>query len=117
MRLVAVPDAVRHDLVEAEAQFGATPTEGQHELRVQERLAAGEAEDADAERVGIFQEAQGHRDIEPIRPFNRHAAMRAAQVTLICAGKGQVIRPKRPRAADGTDVTPAAGLRESSGPG
>ena len=45
---VAVPDAIGHDLVEAEAQLRRPAGEGNHELRIEERLAAGEAEDVDA---------------------------------------------------------------------
>ena len=88
---VAVPDAVGHDLVEAEAQLGGPAAQRLHELGIQERLAAGEAEDLDALGVGVLQEAQGDGDVEAVGPLDRHAAVRAAEVALIGPGEGEVV--------------------------
>src|SRR4051812_2917911 len=92
MGSAVMPNAVGHDLVEAEIQFGRSAGQGEQEFGIQKRLAAGEAERADAERVGGFQEADCRRDVEPVGPFDRHAAVRAVEIALIRAGKGDVPR-------------------------
>ena len=94
VRLVAMPDAVGHQLVEAEAELGGPAREGDQELGVEERLAAGEAEQLDAGGVGLFEEADGGRDVEPVGPLDRHAAVRAGQVALVRAGERKVVRPE-----------------------
>jgi len=59
-------------------------------LGEQKRFAAGEAEDADAEAIRVFKETDSDGDVEPLGPFDRHAAMRAGEVALVRAGEGQV---------------------------
>ena len=80
---VAMPDAVGHQLVEAEAELGGPLRDRDEKLRVEERLAAGEAEDLDAGRVGLFEKADRGRDVEAVGPLDRHAAMRAGEVALV----------------------------------
>jgi hypothetical protein len=81
------PDAVGHDLVEAEAKLSGPPADCQHELRINKRLAAGQTQDANAVVMSLFHKPQGHGDIESVGPFNRHAAMRTGQVALIGSGE------------------------------
>src|SRR5262249_61823019 len=59
---------------------------------------AGKAKHADAVSVRIFQEANRHSDVQPVRPLNWHAAVRTSEVALVGAGEGQIVRPKRARA-------------------
>src|SRR5205085_707832 len=63
-------------------------------FRVQERLAAGEAEDLDAIASRLFEETEGDGNGQALGPFDRHAAVRAGQVALVGAGERQVIRAK-----------------------
>src|SRR5262249_27961766 len=110
--LVSEPDSIRLHLVEAHAAFGGPFRQGEQELRVEEGLAAGETEDYDSFANGIFEEAQGHLDIEPIRPLDGDAAVRARQIALIGAGEGEIVGAKGARAAsDGPDFTATVGVR------
>ena len=94
MRGVAMPDAVGHEFVEAKAQKGRPFRDGNHELGIDERLAAGEAEQLNPGEEGLFQEANRNGDFQPVRPFDGHAAVRASEVALIRAGETEVVRPK-----------------------
>src|SRR5439155_949234 len=57
MLIIFEPDAVGNDLVEAKSQRCRALGECEDELRIEERFAAGEAEDLDAVGVGVLQEA------------------------------------------------------------
>ena len=89
-----MPDAVGHDLVEAEAQLGGpAASAATHELGVEERLAAGEAEESRCPSAwASSRNRRARRDVEPVGPLDRHAAVRAGQVALVRAGEGQVVR-------------------------
>src|SRR5437763_642091 len=94
-----MPDAVGHELVEAETEFRGPFRQADEELGVEERLAAGEAERVDARGVRLFQKADRGRDVEAVGPLDRHAAMRTTQIALIGAGEGEVVRTERARPA------------------
>ncbi len=96
-----MPDAVGHELVEAEAEFRGAFGDRVEEFRVQKRLAAGEAERFDSGFVSLFEESYRGGDIEPVGPFNRHAAMWARKIALVRSGKREVVWPERARAAFG----------------
>jgi hypothetical protein len=83
MRLGVIPDAVGHHLVEPKAELGPATGQGQQEFGVQERLAAGEAEHADAVSARLLEKADRGRDVEAVRPLDRHATVRAGQVALV----------------------------------
>src|ERR1700722_1314512 len=95
MSLVTVPHTVGDNFVEAKSQLRGAAGDGQNKLRVQEWLAAGEAEDLDAAGVGVFQEPQGDTDIQAIGPFDGDTAMGTSEVALVGAGERQVVGPKR----------------------
>ena len=114
MRQIAMPDAVGDDAIEAKAELRPAARQRDHEFRIDERLAAGEAEDADAERVGLFEEVERDGDFEEFGPFDRHAAMGAFEVALIGAGKGDVVRPKGPRPTSDRPTGPASAAAEES---
>src|SRR5215471_16086294 len=99
MRGITIPDAVGHDLVKLKPQCDGTAAESVYKLRVQERLAAREAEDVDAGSVGVFQKAKRSFNLQPIRPFDGYAAVRAGQVALKCSSEGHIVGPKGARAA------------------
>src|SRR6185437_6994773 len=88
---VGEPDAVRHEFVEAKAEFGGAAGDRNEEFGVKERFAAGEAENCNSGGAGLFQEAQGDADVEAIGPFDGNAAVRATEVALIGAGEREVI--------------------------
>src|SRR5262249_18344775 len=85
--------------VVAKAEGGGPAAHGMQKLGVEERFAAGEAEGVNAVVPGALQESNRDSDVEPIGPFDRHAAVRTAEVALVGAGEGQVVGPKRPAAA------------------
>src|SRR5262249_25133077 len=87
--------AVAHDLVEAKAQLRGSAADGMDEFRVEKRLSSRKSKRGNAMCVSVFQETQGSANIEAVRPFNRYAAMRAAEIALKSPRKRQVIRPKR----------------------
>src|ERR1043165_3271605 len=84
--------------------------QGKQEFGIDKWLAAGEAEQANAVGVGVFQKADGRRDVEAVGPFDRHAAVGTAEVALISPRKRQVIRPKCPRSAGNGAATIAFGV-------
>ncbi len=86
-----VPDAIGGDLVEAKAKFGGSTSHGDEELGVQERLAAGEAEDPNPLAVSVFEETDSCVDFEAVGPFDGHTTVRARQVTLVGAGEGKIV--------------------------
>src|SRR5205807_2299516 len=91
--------------------------QGEDELVIEERLAAGEAERRDALGEGVFEEADGGGDVEAIGPLDRHAAMRAGQVALVRSGEGEVVGPERARAPPHRpDVGAATGYRSWNRP-
>jgi hypothetical protein len=98
-RLIREPDAVGDDLVEAEAKLRCPARQSDQEFRIEERLAAGETEQLDAVGMGVLEKAERGRDVEPIGPFDRDAAMGAGEVALIRPGEGDVIGAKGARAA------------------
>ncbi len=57
---VLEPNAIGHDLVEAETEFDRPAAECDQKFGVEKRLAAGEADDLDAELAGVFEESQRH---------------------------------------------------------
>ena len=84
---VFVPDAVAHDFVEAEAEFGGAATDRMHKLWIEKRFAARQAEDADALSVSVFQEAHADGNVQAIGPFDGYAAMAQLEVALIGGGE------------------------------
>src|SRR5437762_3475313 len=89
---VLVPDAVCHDLVEAEPEGRGPPAQDMHELGIKEWLTPREAKDAYSIGMRVLQEAQGYTYVQSIRPFNGNAAVRTGQVALIGARERQVVR-------------------------
>src|ERR1700682_5947063 len=104
MSIILEPDAVGHDLVEAEAKLHGAPAQRKQEFGIQERFAAGEAKDSNAKLGGLFQKAQGRRNRQPIGPFDGHATMRASEIALVGAGKRQVIGAEGPSSVRGSGV-------------
>ena len=80
---VAMPDAVGHQLVEAEAQRRGPFRDRDEKLDVKEWFATREAQHLDAGRVSLFEKAERNGDVEAVGPFDRHAAMWTGQVALV----------------------------------
>ena len=65
--------------------------------------------------MGVLQEAQGGGDVQPVGPFDRHAAVRTAEVALVRPGEGQVIGAEGAGApAHRADLAARAGRRNGS---
>ena len=58
---IAIPDAVGHDLVEAKSKLGRPATDGDQKFGIEKRLAAREAENADAVTGTRLRENAGPR--------------------------------------------------------
>src|ERR1051326_5197950 len=86
-----MPDAVGRNLVEAKAKLGRSTRHGEDELGIEKRLAAGEAEDADALAVCVPQETESNVDPEAVGPFDGHTAVGAGEIALIRAGEGEIV--------------------------
>src|SRR5262249_6266642 len=87
MTNVLMPHAVSHELVKSETKLSGLPAQSLQKLGVQEWLAAGEPDRANAMRMCVFEKADGDVDVEAIGPLNWDAAVRARQVALVCAGE------------------------------
>src|SRR5690349_2208212 len=99
MPFVLEPNAIRDNLVEAEAELRGAACEGDYEFGIEKRFAARKAEQLDTVSVGVFEELDRSRNVEAIGPFDGDATMRTREVALIGAGEGNVIRTERARAA------------------
>src|SRR5712692_2744928 len=95
MDSVREPNTVGRNLIETETEFGRPAAHDVQKLRIKEGLPSGEAKNAYSIGMGVLQEAHGHRDRQALRPFDRHTAVRAAQIALVGAGEGKVIGTKR----------------------